>query len=374
MEKITNYIEHFFSLSNPLLFGVLIALVVTVVIVMFFLKVLLPLQKKRFLEKQKHILEKAELMALFSEMDPSPQIRINRNGEIVQTNQAARRMFPGINAAGGKITRILPELKQEDLDADKQFIETIGENIFSISIKPGNNFDFINIYLHDITKQKNYETSLEDYKNKLKDLADKLDSSIEDVKKTVSQELHDDIGHSLMALKLTASKEDINAGELLPGIITVYEKVRELSKELRPADISKLGLATSIQSLVDNMVKSTGLSGTFDYKGSRINPGDEISTCLVRVTQEALSNIAKHSGAAEFTIGLQIEEERADLIIVDNGKGIPAKYFNAKNYRDFGIGLFNMKERVEKYNGTFKINSNGETGTVLIIQIPLRGE
>jgi len=372
LENFKIYIERFFSLSNPLLFGVLIASVVAVVIILFFLRVFLPLQKKRLLEKQKHKLEKAELMALFSELDPSPQIRINSKGIITQTNRAARNIFPGIDSEGKNINYLLPNLKEEDYKTERNFIETVSGNIFSISIKPGEGFDFINIYLHDITKQKNYETSLEDYKNKLKDLAEKLDTSIEDVKKTVSRELHDDIGHSLMALKLKASHDNVEAESLLGEITTVYEKVRELSRELRPADITKLGLITSIQSLVDTMSKSTGIAGLFEHNGREIESGNDIATCLVRVTQEALSNIAKHSGATEFTVGLTVEDDSADLIVVDNGKGIPEKYFDPKNYKNFGIGLFNLKERVEKYKGKLRINSNGETGTVLIIQIPLK--
>ena len=359
------------SLNNPLLFGLLIAMVVTVVVILFFFKVFFPLQKKRFIEKQKHILETAELMALFSEMDPSPQVRVNIEGKIVQTNRAAREVFKGIDNPEKSIKEILPALNPEDLKADKHFIESIGESIFSISIRPGKNYDFINIYLYDITKQKNYESSLEEYKNKLKDLADKLDSSIESVKKTVSQELHDDIGHSLMALKLKASLDEVNNDDILAGIITVYEKVRELSRELRPADIGKLGLVGSIQSLINNITNTSGIKGTFDYYGKEVKAGENIAICILRVTQEALSNIVKHSKASEFTIGLKAKEEMIELIIADNGTGIPEKYFNAKNYRNFGVGLFNMKERVEKYNGAFTIKSNPDTGTLLIIQLPL---
>lgn len=372
MESITGYLERFFSWNNPLLLGILIAIVVTAVIVSFFLKVLLPIQKKRIIEKQRHLLETAELMALFSEMDPSPQIRIDNTGKIIQTNIAARNIFKGIAGSDKNINVLLPNLSAEDYKTDKHFIEAIGNNIFSINIKPGTNYSFINIYLYDITKQKQNEESLEDYKNRLKNLADKLDTTIEDVKKTVSLELHDDIGYSLMALKLKASHDDANAGELITDINNVYEKVRSLSKELRPTDIRKLGLVNSVQTLVDNMAKNSGIKGSFECSGNEEVLGESIANCICRVTQEALNNIAKHSRAKEFTVCLQIGGESLDLIIVDNGVGIPQKYFDTKNYSSFGIGLFNMKERVEKYNGIFKINSNSETGTVLLIQLPTK--
>ncbi len=374
MQGTASYADKFLSLSNPLLFGLLIAFIVAVVIVLFFMKILLPVQRAGILEKQKHLLETAELMALFSEMDPDPQLRINKTGEIIQTNLAARNVFKGIEKKGKEIADLLPALKPDEYFSEKHFITTISGAIYSIDIKPGADFDFTNIYLHDITVQKNNEKALEDYKDKLKELADRLDGTIEGMKKTVSQELHDDIGHSLMALKLKASMDDINSGEILKGITTVYEKVRELSRELRPADIGRLGLALSIQNLVETMSRGAGIKGTFEFDGGEINLADEIALCLYRVTQEALMNIVKHSKADEFTVALKADNDTADLIIIDNGRGIPEKYFDPKNYKQFGLGLFNMKERVEKFKGTFKINSNSETGTVIIIQIPIAEE
>ena len=371
---ITGYFDSFFSLSNPLLFGLLLSAVITIVVIYMFAKVFYPLQKKRLLEKQRHKLEKAELMALFSELDPSPQIRIDHSGNIIQTNEAARLVFNPLINVSTNIKDVLPSLDAKDYKTELSFVETVDGNIYSINVKPGAGFDFTNIYFYDITRQKKYESDLENYKNKLKDLADKLDISIEEVKKSVSLELHDDIGHSLMAIKLKASGDNPDTAEILEGINNVYEKVRDLSKELRPADIKKLGLVLSIQNIVEGISRGSGIKGSFQHTGNESLLDDETGSCLIRVTQEALSNIVKHSCATEFTVGLTIDGKKSGLVIIDNGKGIPEKYFDPKNYKNFGIGLFNMKERVEKYKGTFRINSNSETGTVLIIDIPLRKE
>ena len=364
------YFDSFFSLSNPLLFGLLLSAVITIVVTYMFVKVFYPLQKKRLLEKQNHKLEKAELMALFSELDPSPQIRIDHSGRIIQTNEAARFVFTSLNNTSTNIKDILPSLPQTDYKTELSFIDSVDGNIYSINVKPGTGYDFTNIYFYDITRQKEYERDLENYKNKLKDLADKLDASIEEVKKSVSLELHDDIGHSLMALKLKASGDNPDSAEILNGINNVYEKVRDLSKDLRPADIKKLGLVLSIQNIVEGISRGSGIKSFFQHTGDESLLDDEIGSCIIRVTQEALSNIVKHSSATEFTVGLTIAEQKSGLVIIDNGQGIPEKYFDPKNYKNFGIGLFNMKERVEKFNGTLRINSNSETGTVLIIDIP----
>jgi len=328
------------------------------------------MKKKSILDSQKHLLEKAELMALFSELDPNPQIRIDKKGKIIKTNDAARSIFKDSGIENRSINEIIPSLKMNGGLEEKQFTDTIEDKIFSINIKPGGNYDFTNIYLHDITKQKNYEASLEEYKNKLKELADKLDFTIEDVKKTVSGELHDDIGQRLLALKLKASQDKTKPEELLPDVESVYQRVRQLSRELRPSDLGKIGLRVSVQSLVENVSNSSGIKGSFEYYGNDEKIEDSLATCIFRVIQEALNNILKHSKAEEFSVTFHSDEEGINFYVIDDGVGIPKEYFEAKQFKNFGIGLFNMKERIEKYNGVFNISSDTETGTVLSVRIP----
>ena len=320
-------------------------------------------------------MEQAKLMALFSELDPDPLLRINAGGEIIQTNVASREIFGSVNTNKLKIDNILKGLRDNSAELIKDereitFIETIGGKTYSVNVKGNSAFEFANIYLHDITKIKEYEVELEDYKDKLKTLAERLELKFESEKKSISSELHDDIGQRLVLLKLKFSQLDNNDGDIFKDLEEIYSRVRELSHLLKPAEIDELGLRFAVQNLVEKVKSDSHLEGSFISLGDeyRLNPEAEI--CLFRVVQEALSNILKHAEAKEFSVQLLFNNENIDLIISDDGKGIPNEYFKSKDLKNFGIGIFSMKERVESFKGTMKINSFPQEGTSIIINMP----
>lgn len=349
----------------------ILSFIIVTVVVFIFVKVIFPLQKKLILESQKYLIEKAELMALFAEMDPDPLLRMNTSGNIIQTNEASRRIFPEIEHKEKKIWEILPSLKMNENMTDLEFLEKIEGKVYSVNVKMSSGQTFANVYLHDITKIKEYEFELEDNKSKLKLLADKLDTQYEELKKSLSSELHDDIGQRLILVKLRfASIDKFSAGEIQSELEMIYQRIREISKSLKPAELSDLGLELSIQTLVQNVSQSSGIRGSFDFYGDEDNVDHEIGTCIFRVIQESLNNIVKHSKAEEFSVQCNLSEDYIDVVVSDDGEGIPKEYFAAKGSKNFGIGLFGMKERLEKWNGMLKINSNPETGTELIIHLP----
>ena len=96
MNSLDNYFKQFLTFDNPLFFAFILGVIVIGVIILIFFKIILPLQKKFVSESQRFLLEKAELMALFAEMDPEPLIRTDTTGFIIQTNEASRKIFPDI--------------------------------------------------------------------------------------------------------------------------------------------------------------------------------------------------------------------------------------------------------------------------------------
>ena len=375
MDDYHKYLTQFLSGNNPLIYSVVFSLVIVASVIWIFIKVILPMRIKFVREKQEMELKQAKLMALFSELDPDPLLRINEAGEIIESNVASREIFGKINNEKMKIGEILKGVKinpAELIDGEKEitFLETISDKIYSINIKGNKTFGFANIYLHDITKIKEYEIELEDYKDKLKTLAERLEQKFEVEKKSISSELHDDIGQRLVLLKLKFSQLSNSGGELFKDLEAIYTRVRELSHLLKPAEIDELGLRFAIQNLVDKVSSDSQLEGSFTSLGDeeRINPEAEI--CLFRVVQEALSNIIKHAEAKEFSVQLIYNAKNIDLIVSDDGKGIPNEYFHSKDLKNFGIGIFSMKERVENFKGTMKINSFPDEGTSIIINLP----
>lgn len=369
MNNLDNYFKQFLTFDNPLFFAFILSIIIIGVIILIFFKVILPLQKKFVSESQRFLLEKAELMALFAEMDPEPLIRTDPTGFIIQTNEASRKIFPDIEDKEKKIEDILPSFKQNSTDTT--FIENINGRIFSVIAKEYNRLGFTNLYLHDITQIKKYETDLENYKNRLKSFADKLDKQYEELKKSIAAELHDDIGQKLIMVKLKLSHSGkYDKEEIQNDLEKIYQSVRQISRTLKPNEINNLGLKLSTQSLVNYISESSRINGSFEYLGKEEKLDPEIEICIYRVIQESLNNIIKHSQANEFSVQIELNEKYVNIIISDNGVGIPDEYFTSRELMNNGTGLFSMKERIEKLKGKLKINSNHNEGTVLVIKLP----
>ena len=158
--------------------------------------------------------------------------------------------------------------------------------------------------------------------------------------------------------------------ELQSDLEKIYQRVRQISRTLRPNEINNLGLKLSIQSLVSYISESSNISGSFEYLGKEEKLDSEIEICIYSVIQESLNNIIKHSKANEFSVQIELNNKYVNIIISDNGVGIPDEYFTSKELMNNGTGLFSMKEKVENLKGKLKINSNHYEGTVLVIKLP----
>lgn len=368
-----SYTEQFFTFNNPFFFALILSAAVISIVTLLFVKIIFPLQKKFITESQRYLLERAELMALFANIDPDPLIRVDSSGNIIQTNEASRKIFPDIGSKGKKIYEIIPSYKQLSSDSETPIVEKVNNKIFSVIVRGDDKLGFNNIYLHDITQIKNYELVLESYKNKLKSFADKLDYEYEELKRSLSLELHDDIGQKLIVAGLKLSDPGkYTTNEIQSDLEKIYQRLREISKTLKPTELHNLGLKLSVQSLVQNISTNSKIAGSFEFLGEDEKLGSEIESSIFRLIQESLNNIIKHSKASEFSVQIQTDKNKVNIIVSDNGIGIPAEYFTLNGMNNSGIGLFGMRERVERLGGTLKINSSSGEGTVLIIQLPVR--
>jgi signal transduction histidine kinase len=371
MNDLKNYTDLFFSFQNPFFFAFILVVALVAVLIVVYIKFIYPLQKKLFKESQRYLIEKAELMALFAEMDPDPLIRIDGQGNILQTNEESRKIFSDIEKSGKKISEFLPSLRDYNESGESDFIETINGIIYSVWVKKKPGHSFINIYMHNITKLKEYESKLEFNQRRLKLLSERLDSEIENLKDSLSSELHDDIGQRLIMAKLKiAGLETSPAKEIYEELEIIYNRIRELSRSLKPHDLNNLGLKLTLQLLIADVTKRSNIKGSFEFYGSEDGVDKSIVMCSFRIVQEAINNIIKHSEAEEFSIQVSIKEKNITLAIIDDGCGIPPRYFNIGGSDIYGSGLFSMKERIEKLNGKLRIESNPETGTYLFIEIP----
>lgn len=188
-----------------------------------------------------------------------------------------------------------------------------------------------------------------------------------------SHELHDELGQSLTALKanLTAlSAEDLRDRSRLDDCTQLVEQsiqnVRELSQLLRPTILDDFGLDASLRWLSERFMQRTGIETVYSSDFQARLP-DEAETHLFRIVQEALTNVARHSGATHVDIRLERDGKRICLVLQDNGRGLPKGGNGSHN----GMGLIGMRARARSVGGGLKVASAGAHGVRIELWAPL---
>jgi len=195
-------------------------------------------------------------------------------------------------------------------------------------------------------------------------------------RRRMGQELHDSAGQLLVSLQLSVARLKLmehNGGR--DGLIEeIQDVVRQIDREIRalaflhyPAELCGRGLREAVQSLVNGFGKRTGIHTSFKCVGERSVVDDLISTTVLRVTQEALVNIHRHSHASSVRVVLSTADGRLHLTVSDDGVGMSS----AVNFsKEQGIGLQGMRHRVEMHGGRFNVKSLKQ-GTRVSAVVPL---
>jgi two-component system sensor histidine kinase UhpB len=185
----------------------------------------------------------------------------------------------------------------------------------------------------------------------------------------IGRELHDNINQLLAGTKLylgMAAKNTQNIKETIMYCIELIdnsiEEIRLLSSKhvtpLKNVDLEKL-----IENLIDNLNKATSIKTVLAYKIT--NPlNDDLKLNIYRIIQEQTNNIIKHSGAQNVTITIEEQNNMINMKVTDDGKG-----FDVTKERS-GIGISNIINRVETFNGKFKIESSVGNGCKIWVSLP----
>ena len=230
--------------------------------------------------------------------------------------------------------------------------------------------------IRDITERKRTEKVLQESERKLRNLASRLLSAQEDERKRLSRELHDELGHALLTLKLQIAsvaeqlspqqislKNEIN--KIFESVGSTIEEVRRLYLDLTPGDLEDLGLTAALRSLIEDFadlqkqIKWTinigGLDGLFSLP---------IQTAIYRVVQEALTNIGKYARPAKVFVEIKRVSQGISFIIRDDGIGFERdKVINEEKT----LGLLAMEERVKILGGSFELWSRENQGRKFLL-------
>lgn len=209
----------------------------------------------------------------------------------------------------------------------------------------------------------------------------KVNSAVEEERKSIALEIHDELNATLIAVRLESQRivdlsrkleqgaEAQEIGARAQGVIKLalglYNSGRALVRRLRPEVLEMLGLRGAIEEMVRHYDGAhPGCSFEFRADGdfSRLDNAAAISA--YRTVQEALSNVVKHARATRATVSLEQEDGMLLIRVADNGKG----YDPAQSSP--GIGIVGMRERVDAFGGSFAI-ATGHAGTAITIRLPL---
>lgn len=198
----------------------------------------------------------------------------------------------------------------------------------------------------------------------------------EDERRAIARELHDQVGQMLTGLKFQLEAATAQAGptaqeKLAEATATATElmsHVRELTQLYRPRVLDDLGLQPALEWHIKQFLRQTGITVSLDLALPATRLPSELETVIFRISQEALTNIARHSGAKTAAISVTHDTENLHVEISDQGRGFELAPVLTR--RD-AIGLAGIRERVNLAGGRIEIVSQPGQGTRLNATFPL---
>ena len=201
----------------------------------------------------------------------------------------------------------------------------------------------------------------------------------EEERRSLARELHDEVGQSLMAIKMElgaiarklgpdpGARASIDDARALTD--QTLQNVRDLSQLLHPSTLDDFGLPETLRAYVRSFFKRTGIAADLVHEGLEERLPVDVEVCIYRITQEALTNVARHSGARRCTVSLTRRSGVLELVIEDDGRGIDAAPSSSDVSR--GLGLIGMRERAQSLAGQFSIANRAQGGTRVTVVLPV---
>ena len=260
-------------------------------------------------------------------------------------------------------------------DGKERWISAWGRVLFDRLGQPER---FIGVLL-DISEKKRLEKVAEANHNEIRALAASLLTAQEEERRRVSRELHDQICQQLasLAIDIGGLAADLPPPEhvqrhlktLQARVIKASEETRHIAYQLHPSVLDDLGLVASLRALCKEFSEREGIAAEFD---SSVPPGSiprEVISCVYRIAQESLQNIAKHSNAKHVSVALSLQKGGMFLSIEDDGIGFDVEAVKERG----GLGLISMEERARLVNGTLSVEAQPGHGARISLTIPLPG-
>ena len=351
-------------------------------------------------------------LALIAQQTADAMMIHDLNGNISFWNAAAQKIFGYApqDIIGKSASTLIPKGQERDLAQnmrainDKRHVENHDTQrtardgrIIDVSISaaplidPSTNEVIGDICsMRDITERKHAEIAerkAEEAENKLEEnrqITHLIQTHIEDERRSLARELHDELGQYVTAIKTFAvaiankTREkapdvEASAQTIVAAANHIYDGMHNIISQLRPGSLDNLGLVETLKDMVNNVQKQQPhLQINLVLSGQLNELGETLNINIYRIVQESLNNIIKHAQANQVDIKLATTQNGTlELTIKDDGIGMNIDLVDQTNH----FGLLGMRERVQGFKGNFSVDSDlsGKTilkGTTINITIP----
>jgi signal transduction histidine kinase len=245
------------------------------------------------------------------------------------------------------------------LPDDLELIAAIGNQI-GVAVENARLYENLRFYVHEITRAQENE------------------------RKRIARELHDETIQMLIfisrRLEVLATLPEQSPETIMPLLESLRESVRDTLKDLRrfvqdlrPPTLDHLGLVAALEGLTNGLVDKDGVKTELSVTGpvQRLVPEDR-ELVLFRIAQEALNNVRRHSGASRATVQVEFSPAKVRMTIEDNGHGFDAPERMSDLVSAGKLGLVGMHERARTLGGTLTVRSRSDSGTVVVVDVPLQ--
>ena len=230
------------------------------------------------------------------------------------------------------------------------------------------------IIASNITERRQLDEELRHSRAQLRRLTTHQQNALEEERRRISRELHDELGQLLTALKidmgwLELRLEDEAMASRLAAMTQIVDSamgtVRRISSSLRPPLLDDLGPSAALDWLIQEVCTRAGLKCNLSTSLAGTPLSQDCSLAIFRICQEALTNVVRHAQASQVDVSLHLEGEQICLRISDDGVGISPDQLRRS------LGLLGLQERVDQLKGQVSITGIAGQGTSLVATFPV---